>query len=77
MDRSLLKNICEDESVSMFYQNMVRTLKNMGYKIVAEGIEERKEVDLMEQWHVDMIQGYYYSKPLNSKDVVEKIKEKK
>ena len=77
MDRSLLKNICEDESVSMFYQNMVRTLRNMGYKIVAEGIEERKEVVLMEQWHVDMIQGYYYSKPLNSKDVVEKIKEKK
>ena len=77
MDRSLLKNICEDESVSMFYQNMVRTLKNMGYKIVAEGIEERKEVELMEQWHVDMIQGYYYSKPLNSKEVIEKIKEKK
>ena len=63
MDRSLLFKICEDPKTSVFYQNMVYTLKNIGYKIVAEGIETEKEALLMKEWGVDMIQGYYYSKP--------------
>ena len=35
----------------------------LGKKIVAEGIETEKEALLMKEWGVDMIQGYYYSKP--------------
>ena len=42
---------------------MVHTLKNIGYKIVSEGIETKGEALLMKEWGVDMIQGYYYSKP--------------
>ena len=36
----------------------------MGYKVIAEGAETEKEVKLLEKWGVDMIQGYYFSRPL-------------
>ncbi len=67
MDRSLLYHICEDETSRTFYHNMVVTLKAMGYQVVAEGIETKEEADYMLQWHVDLIQGYYYSPPLSAR----------
>ncbi len=64
LDRSLLFNILEDKKVATFYESIVGAFKNMGYYLVAEGVESIHEVELLEQWGVDFIQGYYYSKPL-------------
>ena len=36
----------------------------MNYHIVSEGVETKEEVELISRWGVDMIQGYYFSKPL-------------
>ena len=63
IDRSLLFKISKDHNAAAFYQGMVHTLKNIGYKIVSEGIETQEEALLVKEWGVDMIQGYYYSKP--------------
>ena len=40
----------------------------MGYKVIAEGAETEEEVKLLKKWGVDMIQGYYFSKPLDKKN---------
>ncbi len=64
LDRSLLFNILEDKKVATFYESIVGAFKNMGYYLVAEGVEAKEEVELLEEWGVDFIQGYYYSKPL-------------
>ena len=37
---------------------------------MAEGVEEQEEVELLEAWGVDMIQGYYFSKPLPEKALI-------
>lgn len=49
------------------------TMQHMGYKVIAEGAETEEEVKLLEKWGVDMIQGYYFSKPLDKKKLLEKI----
>ena len=36
----------------------------MGYSIVTEGVETEEEMSLLSSWGVDMIQGYYFSRPL-------------
>lgn len=71
MDRSLLQGICKNEISSAFYHSMVDTLHNIGYQIVSEGVETAQEADLLAQWNVDMIQGYYYAKPQPGNDVLE------
>ena len=48
-------------------------LQHMGYKVIAEGAETEKEVKLLEKWGVDMIQGYYFSRPLCEEKLLEKI----
>ena len=63
MDRSLLQGICESKKSAAIYHSVVDTLHNIGYQIVSEGVETAQEADLLAQWNVDMIQGYYYAKP--------------
>lgn len=64
LDRSLLYEICYDNTRAMFYQSIVETFHKMNYHIVSEGVETKEEVELISGWGVDMIQGYYFSKPL-------------
>lgn len=73
MDRSLLGGISSDKQAALFYHSIVMIMQHMGYKVIAEGAETEKEVKLLEKWGVDMIQGYYFSRPLNEKDLLEKI----
>ncbi len=38
---------------------------NLGFNIVAEGVETVKQLELLTAMETDVIQGFYYSKPLN------------
>jgi EAL domain-containing protein (putative c-di-GMP-specific phosphodiesterase class I) len=71
IDRSLLNGITEDEKAFLFYQNIVAALKSMGYIIISEGAEHQEEVDILLDWDVNMIQGYYFSRPLNQEDLLD------
>ena len=64
IDRTLLFDICNDKKRAMFYQSIVETFHRMGYSIVTEGVETEEEMSLLSSWGVDMIQGYYFSRPL-------------
>lgn len=73
MDRSLLTGISSDPQAAAFYRSIVMIMQHMGYKVIAEGAETEAEVKLLEKWGVDMIQGYYFSRPLSERNLLEKI----
>ena len=64
IDRTLLFDICNDKKRAMFYQSIIETFHRMGYSIVSEGVETEEEMSLLSSWGVDLIQGYYFSRPL-------------
>ena len=68
-------NVCTDKQAALFYHSIVMTMQHMGYKVIAEGAETEKEVKLLEKWGVDMIQGYYFSKPLDKKKLLKKFRD--
>ncbi len=41
-------------------------------KIVAEGIESREQVDFLTEQECDLIQGYFYAKPMPIREFEEK-----
>ena len=65
--------ICYDDQVALLYKNIVAVMQNLGHKVVAEGVETQKEIDLLKQWGVDLVQGYYYTKPLDSEQIIHKL----
>lgn len=73
LDRSLLAGICEDAQIASFYHSIVTILINLGYDVVAEGVESKEEVEVLQNWGVDMIQGYYFSPPVSGRKIVEEI----
>ncbi len=64
LDRSLLVRLPGDSKVQVFVRSMVETFHAMGQKIVAEGVEEEEQIELLRQFGVDCVQGYYYGKPM-------------
>ena len=46
-------------------KNIVRTFKELGMKVVAEGVETEEQKRMVEEIHVDQIQGFYYAKSMS------------
>ena len=74
VDRSLLFDICRDEKRAIFHESVVETFHKMNYHIVSEGVETQEEMEQISSWGVEMIQGYYFSKPLPEKELLELLK---
>ena len=70
LDRSLLSGVCEDEQIATFYKNIVGVLQNLNYLVVSEGVKNRQELELVESWGVRLVQGFHFSPPLPSDEVL-------
>lgn len=66
IDKSFIDRI--DESNLVKY--IIDMAKDFNIKTVAEGVENKEQVDILKNMGCDMAQGYYYSKPLNLEDFV-------
>lgn len=51
--------------------------KKLGVKTIVEGIETRNQVEFIQKLKCDMIQGYYYSKPISKNDFEEYMEKNK
>lgn len=43
---------------------VIELAKRMNLTVTAEGVETREQVEMLKEMHCDLIQGYYYSKPI-------------
>jgi len=64
IDKSLVDYILTNEEDQRIVRAIIELAHTMGMKIVVEGIENRKMVDMIASFGCDYMQGYYFSKPL-------------
>ena len=62
LDRSFFVN--ESERSELVVAHMIHLAHDMGIQLVAEGIEEQQQVMRLRNLGCDLIQGYFFSKPL-------------
>jgi len=65
IDKSLIRNIEENNNLKSIVSAIVTMSSSLGMVNVFEGIETKSELLEIQKLHGDIIQGYYYSKPLN------------
>ena len=53
-----------DERGSAIVAATIQLAKSLGMKTVAEGIEEEEQVNFLAEKGCELIQGYYFDKPL-------------
>jgi EAL domain-containing protein (putative c-di-GMP-specific phosphodiesterase class I)/GGDEF domain-containing protein len=64
IDRTFIKNLPTNERDRKLVRAMITMAHDLGYKVVAEGIESAESVALLSDWACDEAQGYYFSRPL-------------
>ena len=50
-------------------ENIINMVHSLGMKLIAEGIEEEWQYEKLKKFDCDVIQGYYFSKPMRGSDV--------
>ena len=64
IDRCFIQPLAEDEFAGSFVKMVSELARTIGVKVCVEGVEYRKQIEALQGMHVDMIQGYYYGKPM-------------
>ena len=75
IDKSFVDTItecCEREDDMIVLRHIVSLAKELGFVCLAEGAESKSQVDRLRELGCEVIQGYYYSKPIP----IEKYEEK-
>jgi EAL domain-containing protein (putative c-di-GMP-specific phosphodiesterase class I) len=67
VDKAFVDDIMTPEGHNMV-ATIVTIAHNLGMSVVAEGVEEQEQLDKLKALNCETIQGYYYSKPLSSKE---------
>lgn len=67
LDRNFLTGI-ERKFNQVLIRDTVKMINDVGNQVVAEGVETEAAMILLESFGCDMIQGFYFSKPLPRKD---------
>ncbi|WP_373031195.1 putative bifunctional diguanylate cyclase/phosphodiesterase [Sulfurovum sp.] len=64
IDKSLVDYILTNEEDQRIVKAIIELAHTLGMKIVVEGIENQKMVDMIASYGCDYMQGYYFAKPL-------------
>ena len=64
MDLSFLVGFERGGRVGTILTSVIHMAKRIGLPVVVEGVETKKQADFIKSIGGDMIQGYYYSKPM-------------
>lgn len=63
IDRSFVIDIAENDKSRYIVENIIQLSHKLGMTVVAEGVEEKEQVDYLRSIECDTVQGFYYSKP--------------
>lgn len=70
IDQSFVKNVADDKRKQSLVSTMIRLTQDLGYRVVAEGVEDQRTLDFVAQCGCDEVQGYLFSRPLVADDFV-------
>ena len=73
IDRSFILDIESNPSSRDFVKSIILLSHSMGYVVCVEGSETKNQVDILTELGADILQGYYFSRPLPAEDFAEKF----
>lgn len=69
IDRSFITDLVDSKMNQAVVKSTIAMCHDMGFSIVAEGIEDAKALNLLKQWGCDVGQGYFISRPISSEEI--------
>lgn len=66
IDRMFIHDICQGNSDRAIVSAVITLAHSMGLVVVAEGVEERYQLDFLKAEGCDIIQGYFFGQPVSA-----------
>ncbi|MDX8395014.1 MAG: EAL domain-containing protein [Mariprofundaceae bacterium] len=64
LDRAFIKDVADHADDAAMISAMITMAHQLGLTVVAEGVEEEKQLDFLSSLNCDTIQGYFFSPPV-------------
>ena len=68
IDRSFIQEMDENPHTRTLVRAIIAMAHSLGLEVVAEGIENQLQVDFLQRYRVNKIQGYFFSPALSSEE---------
>ncbi|MBF0264876.1 MAG: EAL domain-containing protein [Gammaproteobacteria bacterium] len=68
IDQSFIRNLSTHSSEHSLTEAIIVMAHKLGLKVIAEGVETEQQLALLKEMDCDYAQGYYFSKPVPSKE---------
>jgi diguanylate cyclase (GGDEF)-like protein len=75
MDKQFVDGIGSNHKDQAIAKAIIQLGKSLGLSVVAEGVEDEKQVSFLKTSQCDLIQGYYYYKPLDAAAIAEILRQ--
>jgi len=77
LDAEFFRGEAQGERGKIVVSETIKLARSLNMRTVAEGVEIKEQVDFLAEQGCDMIQGFYFAKPMPSDEYVVKLTEKK
>lgn len=71
IDQSFVRSLPLDRGDGAIVKTIISLAENLGLKVLAEGVENREQLEFLKKNGCSLIQGYYYSKPLSGEKIMD------
>ena len=68
IDKSFVLDMLKNDNDAVIVKSIIDLGHNLGLNVVAEGVEEKETALKLKTLGCDVLQGYYFSKPLSDAD---------
>jgi len=74
IDRSFVQDIPGDDDGTAIVSTIISMAKNLGIKVIAEGVETEEQLEFLREHGCDEAQGYLYTPPVSADKFTELLK---
>lgn len=74
IDKKFMENMLVSKKGRLILEQVVAMAGKLDLGLLAEGVETREQVELLKEIGCDMVQGFYYAKPMPAEEFYELLK---
>lgn len=73
IDKSFIDNVCLNSYEAAITEGIINITHKMNLSVIAEGVEKQNQLEFLKNNQCDIIQGYLYGKPMESKEMLKQF----
>ncbi|WP_260291770.1 EAL domain-containing protein [Sedimenticola hydrogenitrophicus] len=76
IDRSFVRDLAVDPNDEAIARAIIAMGQALGLRVIAEGVEEQRQADILTEAGCDQVQGYFYARPVPAEQIPALLAEK-